>query len=130
MASRFSGEALPAGARVLPAHLESNFINPDYNGAQPLTCLRTPAPPLPQPPEVRSFPARIFSTSSSDMPPDVGIVTLAPEIEGGLALVRRLAQLGVRVSLGTHRLHRSMKARRRSPKARVTRRICSIACRR
>ena len=25
----------PGGARVLPAHLESNFINPDYKGAQP-----------------------------------------------------------------------------------------------
>ena len=30
----------PGGARVLPAHLESNFINPEYKGAQPLRCLR------------------------------------------------------------------------------------------
>ena len=30
-------------ARVLPAHLESNFINPEYRGAQPLSCLRVPA---------------------------------------------------------------------------------------
>jgi N-acetylglucosamine-6-phosphate deacetylase len=29
-------------ARVLPAHLESNFINPDYKGAQPPACLRLP----------------------------------------------------------------------------------------
>src|SRR5204862_169280 len=29
-------------ARVLPAHLESNFINPEYAGAQPSGCLRTP----------------------------------------------------------------------------------------
>src|SRR5262249_43418851 len=29
-------------ARVLPAHLESNFISPDYCGAQPATCLRSP----------------------------------------------------------------------------------------
>ena len=29
-------------ARVLPAHLESNFINPDFRGAQPLDCLRRP----------------------------------------------------------------------------------------
>ena len=29
-------------ARVLPAHLESNFINPDYRGAQPVGCLRSP----------------------------------------------------------------------------------------
>ncbi len=26
----------PGGARVLPAHLESNFINPEFKGAQPL----------------------------------------------------------------------------------------------
>jgi N-acetylglucosamine-6-phosphate deacetylase len=33
----------PAGtARVLPAHLESNFINPDYRGAQPVECIRRP----------------------------------------------------------------------------------------
>ena len=30
-------------ARVLPAHLESNFINPEYSGAQPSGCLRTPS---------------------------------------------------------------------------------------
>ena len=29
-------------ARVLPAHLESNFINPEYRGAQPSGCLRSP----------------------------------------------------------------------------------------
>src|SRR5262249_11936059 len=33
--------AAPSAARVLPAHLESNFINPAYNGAQPVSCLRT-----------------------------------------------------------------------------------------
>ena len=32
----------PGGARVLPAHLESNFINPEYKGAQPESCLRLP----------------------------------------------------------------------------------------
>ena len=32
--------AAPRSARVLPAHLESNFINPEWNGAQPSDCLR------------------------------------------------------------------------------------------
>ena len=32
----------PTAARVLPAHLESNFISEDYKGAQPLACLRSP----------------------------------------------------------------------------------------
>jgi len=31
----------PGASRVLPAHLESNFINPQWNGAQPAACLRT-----------------------------------------------------------------------------------------
>src|SRR3954463_5721528 len=34
----------PGGARVLPAHLESNFISPDYKSAQPPACLRVPPP--------------------------------------------------------------------------------------
>src|SRR5918996_6419576 len=34
--------AVPTSARVLPAHLESNFINPDFKGAQPLACIRAP----------------------------------------------------------------------------------------
>src|SRR5206468_6932820 len=29
-------------ARVLPAHLESNFVNLEYRGAQPAACLRSP----------------------------------------------------------------------------------------
>ena len=40
--ARSSGAA--GAARVLPAHLESNFINPDWNGAQPMQCLRTYKP--------------------------------------------------------------------------------------
>jgi len=35
----------PGAARVLPAHLESNFINPAWNGAQPAGCLRWPPSP-------------------------------------------------------------------------------------
>ena len=31
--------------KLLPAHLESNFINPDYRGAQPAGCLRVPPGP-------------------------------------------------------------------------------------
>ena len=89
---------LPAGARVLPAHLESNFINPDYNGAQPLTCLRIPA--RAQSPDASEFSGEEILDVIVRHVADVGIVTLAPEIDGGLALVRRLAQLGVRVSLG------------------------------
>ena len=86
-----------AGARVLPAHLESNFINPEFKGAQPGACLRVPS----------ATTTMIDGFSTGDIlgvierrRPDVGIVTLAPEIDGGLALVRSLAAAGVSVSLG------------------------------
>lgn len=83
-------------ARVLAAHIESNFINPDYAGAQPRECLRAAAD------DVRdgSFSARDILNVIAGSAPDVGIVTLAPELPGGLDLVRMLAGDGHRVSLG------------------------------
>ncbi len=101
----------PASARVLPAHLESNFINPAFRGAQPAECLRA----------YRSTPAERAGRDHADArpraahddftaddilaeiaraAPDVGIVTLAPELEGSLELVRLLTSQGHRVSLG------------------------------
>ncbi len=94
----------PGSARVLPAQLESNFINPEYRGAQPAACLRTP----PGDDEVRmayrSDPGeysgvQILSAISVSRA-DVGIVTLAPELPGGIELVRSLVRAGHRVSLG------------------------------
>lgn len=134
------------GARVLPAHLESNFIAQDYRGAQPLACLRKPAANpaalLTKPSRgtglardvsvspagdswqlgrgqvspdsrARPVPLPVSSTVGDDSytaedllrtigayRSDVGIVTLAPELEGGLELVRALVAAGIRVSLG------------------------------
>ena len=88
-------------AQVLPAHLESNFINPEYHGAQPLVCLRRP--PLrdaPRAPEHDEYTGREILDAIDDYRGAVGIVTLAPELEGGLDLVRRLAGNGHRVSIG------------------------------
>lgn len=89
-------EPRPASARVLPAHLESNFINPDYNGAQPVDCLRRPTPDR----VAGSFSGHDILAEIAAARPDVGIVTLAPEIEGGQDLVRDLVSHGHRVSLG------------------------------
>jgi N-acetylglucosamine-6-phosphate deacetylase len=125
-----------SAARVLPAHLESNFINPDYCGAQPPSCLRSPRSALEWAGRERLRPRRASEASraaasgggvpaSSDksragtagLPdaafaaaeileeidraaPDVGIVTVASELDGGLDLIAWLTSRGIRVSLG------------------------------
>jgi len=91
----------PRGARVLPAHLESNFINPEYSGAQPSDCLRSPQAALGSGGSGRSqFSAWDILAEIERATPDVGIVTLASELDGGIDLVKWLASRGHRVSLG------------------------------
>ena len=94
----------PAGsARVLPAHLESNFINPEYRGAQPADCLRVPGD-AGRAPHTGSaggdFTANDILQVIRSARPDVAIVTLAPELPGGLELIRSLVTSGHRVSIG------------------------------
>lgn len=94
----------PGGARVLPAHLESNFINPEYKGAQPASCIRLPGHDAAR----RSGEAAKAGAWTGDdilaeiaaARPDVGIVTLAPELDGALPLIRDLVAHGHHVSLG------------------------------
>lgn len=83
-------------SRVLPAHLESNFINPDFRGAQPASCLRVSTAAH----HAGSFSGNDVLGAIDGARPDVGIVTLAPELPGGIDLVRRLVAAGHRVSLG------------------------------
>ena len=92
----------PASARVLPAHLESNFINPEYRGAQPLGCLRVPriAGGSSGSRGSGAFTAQDILDEIARAEPDDGIVTLAPELDGGLDLVAALSARGHRVSLG------------------------------
>jgi len=96
----------PRAARVLPAHLESNFINPAYGGAQPAACLRSPAALNPSASassgsrEHEAFTAQDILDEIDRAAPDVGIVTIAPELDGGLDLVRWLVARGHHVSLG------------------------------
>ncbi len=98
------GLATGSSARVLPAHLESNFINPEYRGAQPAACLRLP-PRLGTMGASGAMGAENFDGADILAEIDragasVGIVTLAPELEGALDLIRHLVSRGHRVSLG------------------------------
>jgi N-acetylglucosamine-6-phosphate deacetylase len=119
-AARFAPHA--GSARVLPAHLESNFINPEYCGAQPVDCLRLPPrlmpprlgsdlvfqhsdveiqDPTPTDPTDRGrFTGREILDEIAAARPDVGIVTIAPELDGALDLIRELVSHGHHVSLG------------------------------
>lgn len=75
----------PTGCRFLPAHLEGPFLNPTFKGAHDARTFLEPSV------EVAD---RLVGTGQ------VGLVTLAPELVGGIELVRHLAGLGVVVSIG------------------------------
>jgi len=99
----------PGGARVLPAHLESNFISPEYKGAQPAGCLRLPRRPEAggQRSEIGGRRSEVGGWSGDDIlaeianaRPDIGIVTVAPELEGAIDLIQDLAAHGHHVSVG------------------------------
>jgi N-acetylglucosamine-6-phosphate deacetylase len=84
-ALRGVGEAARTSpARLLGAHLEGPFISERRLGAQPRRS-RLPDPALL---------ARLLAAGP------IAIATLAPELEGALALVDELARKGVRASLG------------------------------
>jgi len=107
-------EPQPRGARVLPAHLESNFINAEYVGAQPVACLRAPRAALDgwarragraggsgeDGEGGETFDGAEILREIERAAPDVGIVTVAPELDGGLDLIAWLTSRGHRVSLG------------------------------
>jgi N-acetylglucosamine-6-phosphate deacetylase len=106
---RARAEPSARAARVLPAHLESNFINELYKGAQPSACLRSPRAALDRWAGEAGgagragdddFDASEILREIERAAPDVGIVTLAPELDGALDLIGWLAARGHRVSLG------------------------------
>ncbi len=75
------------GACVLGCHLEGPYINPRKKGAQPGAYVRLPD-------------TEELNRECGDNLDAVCIVTLAPEMEGGLALIRFLALRGIVASLG------------------------------
>ena len=76
-----------SGAELAGIHLEGPYLDATRRGAQSLEHLR-----LPVPDEIES----LLEAAKGH----IRIVTLAPEIPGGYAAVRQLAQKGVTVSIG------------------------------
>ena len=74
-----------AGAEPLGLHLEGPMLNPDRRGAHDPALLRPPSPEL------------VEGWTRAD---GVALVTLAPELQGGLAVVEQLVDAGVVVSAG------------------------------
>lgn len=72
-------------ARPLGLHLEGPYLNPLYTGAQPVTWLRKPNP--------AEYEAWLESG-------DVRMITLAPELDGALELVRAAVKSGIRAAAG------------------------------
>ena len=81
-----AARATPVGgsAHVLPAHMESNFIAPDFRGAQPVACLRRPTPEVRPGPtaEAEHFSGADILAVIASARQQVGILTIAPGDRG------------------------------------------------
>lgn len=77
----------PPGARILGAHLESNFLAPRYKGAQPEANLRAPDD------------AELLAVIERHQAV-IRVITLAPELPGALDLIRTLCAWGITVAVG------------------------------
>ena len=77
----------PAGARVLGVHMEGPFLAPTRAGAHRREWVVTPT---------QATVANLLTAGAGAL----RVVTLAPEVEGGLAAVAALASAGVVVSVG------------------------------
>jgi N-acetylglucosamine-6-phosphate deacetylase len=85
-ASVFAGDA-PAGARMLGVHLEGPFLAPGRAGAHHREWIVPPSP---------AAVADLLAAGAGVL----RVMTLAPEVAGGLAAVAALASAGVVVSVG------------------------------
>lgn len=74
-------------ARIVGIHLEGPFLNPEKSGAHDPAALRLPDLPM----------MLRLAAAAGGM---LKIVTLAPELPGAEALIRRLAEMGITVSAG------------------------------
>lgn len=75
------------GAEILGVHLEGPFINKSMAGAQPVQHIMNPQ-------------IEVFKRWQELSKGNIKLVTLAPEIEGGIELIRYLKETGVIPSIG------------------------------
>jgi len=75
-------------ARIMGLHLEGPFLSPDRHGVHEKRYLAEPT---------EAAVERILAAPGADV---LTMVTLAPELPGALAAIRRLTGVGVRVSVG------------------------------
>jgi N-acetylglucosamine-6-phosphate deacetylase len=76
---------LAGGSRILPAHLEGPFLSPSWPGAHD--------------PRYLSLPDHDLLERLLEAGP-VGYMTVAPELPGGIELVRHLRERGITVAIG------------------------------
>lgn len=75
------------GAKVLGVHLEGPYISPSFIGAQPLEYVQSPS--------IESF--KHYNGVSGN---NIKLVSLAPEVDGALDLIKYLSSINVVSSLG------------------------------
>jgi len=75
------------GAQILGIHLEGPWISKKKPGAQPVQWIR--------PPSFEEF-MKLYEESGKN----IKLVTIAPEVEGGLEFAKKLRELGVTVAIG------------------------------
>ena len=80
------------GARILGVHFEGPFVSHNRCGALKRECFRSY--------DGNAGSLELFTGAAQERNPFARLMTLAPEIEGGLDLVRDLTSLGVRVFIG------------------------------
>ncbi|CAG0891389.1 unnamed protein product, partial [Cyprideis torosa] len=79
------------GASIIGVHLEGPFLSKEKKGAHDEKVLREP---------VNGWDSLLEVYGQDLEPEDIAIVTLAPELKGGLKTVKDLSQRGIKVSLG------------------------------
>lgn len=87
---RNAGE--PSGARLLGVHFEGPFVSPARSGAL------APAHFRQYDGDLRAI--EIFTKPASELDASARLMTLAPEVAGGIDLIRDLSRLGVRLFIG------------------------------